>query len=222
MTDTEYRLPSTSQRAALVGRTGSGKTQHGFWLLSKAAFDKQPFFIVDFKRDELLNSTDRIKEIGLHEKLPKEPGIYITHPHPAQDAEVEAWLWKIWERGKSGLYVDEGYMLPDKGAMRAILTQGRSLKIPCIILSQRPVWLSRFVFSEADFFTVFHLNDTDDKKTVGRFLPTGLIKPRLADYHSAWYDVARDKALYIKPVPSADEITQSIEDRLKPGKRRFV
>lgn len=222
MSDPRFRLPTTSQRSAIVGRTGSGKTQYGFWQTSYAPFDRQPYYIVDYKRDHLLNSVDRIKEIGLHEKPPKQPGLYIVHPSPHEEAEVEAWLWKVWEKQRCGLYIDEGYMLPDKGALRAILTQGRSLQIPVTMLSQRPVWLSRFVFSEADFITRFHLNDKDDLKTVSRFMPSELGKERLARYQSAWYDVSEDMGLIIAPVPAADTIAERIEQRLKPGKRKWL
>jgi len=219
-----FRFPSNTQRALIVGRTGSGKTQYGTWLLSKAPFDRQPYFIVDYKTDELLNATDRIREIGLHEAIPKHPGLYIVHPLPHQEEEVERWLWKLWEKGRVGLYVDEGYFLPDKGAFQAILTQGRSRKIPSIVLTQRPVKINRFAISESDFYNIFHLNDRDDRTEVGRFIPRDRIdvNTRLPRYHSAWYDVANDHSLVIEPVPGSDTILDRIDDRLKPGKRRWL
>lgn len=220
----DFRLPGPTHRAWVGGRTGSGKTQYGDWLLSHANFDEQPWVIIDYKYDDLLNSVDRVKEIGISEKLPKHPGLYITHPLPSEEEEVEAWLWKVWARERIGLFVDEGYRMPAsrRGAFNAILTQGRSKKIPAIVLSQRPSFLPKFVFTEADFFTVFHLSNPDDRKTVEGFTDPDMYSVRLADYHSRWYDVAKDKFLIVKPVPSADEIASRIHDRLVPGKRKFV
>jgi hypothetical protein len=219
----DFRHPSISQRSLIVGRTGSGKTQFGAWQLSRTHFDKMPYFIVDYKGDELLAAPTRIKEIGLHEKLPDKPGLYIVHPLPHQEEEVERWLWKIWSQTHNGLYVDEGYFLPKPGnAFRALLTTGRSRKIPVTVLSQRPVELDRYAVSESDFYTIFHLNDIDDRKTVGRFVPKTLAHCRLPKFHSAWYDVAQDRSLIVSPVPGQDVIVERIEDRLKPGKRVWI
>ena len=218
----DFRLPNLQQRVAVIGRTGSGKTRFGIWLLSHAAFDKQPFVVVDYKGDDLIGGIDRMREIGPKE-VPKHPGLYVIRPLPNMGEEVENWLWKIWQRENIGLYVDEGYALPNKGAFQAILTQGRSKHLPVICLTQRPSWLSRFVFSEADFYAIFHLNDRRDKLTVQAFTPKERmdLKNRLPDYHSYWYDVGRDNVAIIQPVPSDDEILDRIEAKLKPRRRTF-
>lgn len=217
-----FRLPTNQQRVAVIGRTGSGKTQFGAWLLAHAPFDRQPYVVIDYKGDELLGQIERITEIGLNE-IPKKPGLYTIRPRPDQNEAVENWLWKIWAKEKIGLYVDEGYALPDKGAFQAILTQGRSKRIPAIVLTQRPTWVSRFVFSEADFYAVFHLNDQRDRLTVQAFTPRERMdmKNRLPDYNAYWYDVGRDKVFQMQPVPDADTIIDMIDARLTPKKRHF-
>lgn len=218
----DFRLPTNQQRVAVIGRTGSGKTQFGAWLLSHAPFDRQPYVVIDYKGDELLGAIDRIREIGLKE-VPKHPGLYTIRPLPSEEIDVENWLWKIWQKEKIGLYVDEGYALPDKGAFQAVLTQGRSKRIPVICLTQRPTWVSRFVFSEADFYAVFHLNDHRDRLTVQAFTPKERmdLRNRLADYNSYWYDVGKDKVFQLQPVPDAGVIVDSIDSRLTPKKRNF-
>lgn len=217
----EFRLPKTSQRLTIVGRTGSGKTQFGAWVLSLSHFDKQPYVIFDYKGDDLLNGIERAREIGLNE-LPKHPGIYIVKPLPEIDDErVENWLYAVWKRGRIGLYIDEGYMLPTKGAaFQACLTQGRSKKIPVITLSQRPVSLSRFIFSEADFHSVFELSVADDIKKV-RQNTTRLLDPelKLPEYHSHWYDVGKDALFNVRPAPPAETILETFWQRLKQNRR---
>lgn len=205
-----------------MGRTGSGKTQQAAWLLSLAAFDRQPYIIVDYKGDDLLNAIERVDEIRLGE-VPKHPGVYIVHPLPHETDETNEWLWKIWKREKTGLYFDEMYNVPDpqkKSALRAILTQGRSKRIPAICLTQRPAWVSRFIFSEADHYSVFHLNTSGDVSRVKEFMP-GDHETRLPTYNSQWYDVSQDASFQLLPAPDADTILQRFDDRLAPKRRKF-
>lgn len=217
----KFEFPGRRHRLLVVGRTGSGKTQAATWVLSHSHFDKQPYIIVDYKYDDLLNSSDRIHEIGLDERIPSKPGLYIVHPQPHQEEQVEDWLWKVWSKEKTGLYFDEGYMLPDKGALRAILTQGRSKHIPVIMLSQRPSQITRFAVSEADHYAVFHQNDKNDRKRIGEFTPPDFAHSDLPPYHFRWYNVAEHRVHNFAPVPTGDEILQRIEKRLGP-KRRFI
>lgn len=226
----EFRFPSPTERAAIVGRTGSGKTLLGAFVLSRSPFDKMPYVIVDYKRDDTLAKIRRAREIGLNE-VPRHPGVYILRLMPGLEEQTEAWLWKVWQKTHIGLYFDEAYLVPDKLALQAILTQGRSLRIPAICVSQRPVQVSRFVFSEADHVALFHLNDERDEDTVKRFTPKGFIEyvppeyprveneNRLPDFHSRWYDINKHKKFVLRPVPPADEIVSSIDARLQPQRR---
>ena len=228
----EFYWPKPTERLAIMGRTGSGKTQLGGQVLSTAPFDKMPYVIMDYKRDELLNKIKRTREIGLNE-IPKKPGLYIIHNDPGFEDETEKWLFNVWRRGRVGLYFDETYLVPDQKALQAILTQGRSLRIPAICVSQRPVQVSRFVFSEADHVAVFHLNDDRDVETVKKFTPRGFVDyvppehrsvdyprdTRLPNYHSRWYDIKNDRQYVLKPVPTADDIVKAIDARLQPSRR---
>lgn len=208
------RLPDETQRLAIVGATGSGKTQAAIWHLSQRDIDKRPWVIYNFKSDRSIDSIPRAVPIEIDE-IPIRPGVYIAHPHPDQVAEVEAQMWAIWEKQGIGVYIDEGYMVGDRNpAFRALLTQGRSREIPVIVLSQRPVWMDRFVFSESEFFQVFRLNHIKDKKSVMEFVPADLMK-RLPDYHSYYYDVGQDKVTVLRPVPGIGEIHRTFEHRLR-------
>lgn len=222
----EFRFPSVSQRVTVVGRTGSGKTYKGAWLLSHAPFDRQPYVIVDYKGDDLLNGIERIREIGQHEPLPKQPGLYIVHPDIHDHETTEDWLWSVWKRGKTGLYFDEAYMLPNsgytrRGALQAILTQGRSKHIPVISLVQRPSQISLFVMSEADFFSVFHLPRVQDRKTMSDLLGGHAVMEHSEEneFHSKWFDVGKHQMFSMKPVPDGDAISDAINARLEIKKR---
>jgi len=213
--EVSINLPDDTKRHVIVGSTGSGKTQCGIWHLSLRDYLNMPWVIFDFKGDDLIAEIGA-KEISVNSAPPKKPGLYVVRPLPeTDDASVEAFLMKCWAQEDIGLYIDEGYMIPnDSKAFKAILTQGRSKHIPVIVLSQRPVWLSRFVFSEADFYQVFRLNDKRDRQTVKSFLPFD-VEERLPDYHSYWYDVGNDFSQVWKPVPSKGTIIKSFRDNLR-------
>ena len=180
-----------------------------------------PWTIIDYKRDELFDGLAHIKEIGPNEKPPTKPGLYTMHPHPVHDEDaVEAWLTRIWENERHGLFVDEAFMLPNRGAFEGILTQGRSKKIPVITLSQRPAWITRYAYSEADHFFVFHLNTDDDKVKVRKMIDGNAIGT-LPDYHSWYFSVKNNLLSVMLPVPPAAEIQSRIDDRTKP-KRSFL
>jgi hypothetical protein len=222
----KLRLPNSTHRTVSVGRTGSGKTVAGVWHLSNAAIDRMPWIVYNFKNDaviEQIAANGNAVHIDL-DYIPKKPGIYIVNPLPSdaegQDSPVNAQLWKIWERTKMGIFVDEGYMMGDGKAFRAILTQGRSLRVPCIINAQRPSWISRFVFSEADFIQIFDLTDERDKETVTSFVPVDL-SVEIPTHHSCYYDVAQKAVFYLLPVPTPEETLKKIDSRI--GKqRRFI
>src|SRR5215469_2654678 len=136
-------IPGHDERLAVIGRTGSGKTHFAVWALSKANWPTRPWIIVDYKRDDLIGELPGVEEISLTpRRMPRHPGLYVVHPRPDSDDAVETFLMRIWERGHTGIYIDEGHILPERGGLQAILTQGRSKKIPAIVLTQRPKWVS--------------------------------------------------------------------------------
>jgi len=208
-------LPRYDKRTAVIGSTGSGKTQFAVWLLSTRDFDVRPWIIFDYKGDELIEEIDP-QLISVYGEVPTKPGIYAVRPIPElDDKAVEAFLWKIWAKGEIGIYIDEGYMIGQRNpALNACLTQGRSKHIEMIILSQRPLWLSRFVFSEANYFAVFNLTDQDDRKTVGRFIGGKASKP-LPAYNCLWYDVDKQEPCQFAPVPDRKILIATFQDRLK-------
>ena len=212
------RLPTDTNRHAIVGATGSGKTQAALWHLSLRNYQEKPWIIYNFKKDESIDGIPFARHIGVDE-IPVRPGVFIVHPMPHETDSVENQMWAIWERGNTGVYVDEGYMVGrDNRAFRALLTQGRSKHVPMIVLSQRPVWMDRFVFSESEFFQVFRLQHRKDVKNVEEFVPADLGK-RLPEFHSYYYDVGSNDVTVLKPVPELDKIHATFEQRLKRLKK---
>lgn len=219
-------LPNDSERVVILGQTGTGKSVAGAWHLSRRSFDKKPWIVLNPKRDALLDSIGA-EELALTDKPPIHPGIYQYVPVPndkGDDELVNRMLSRVIANGmnnkSTGLYFDEGYSIPERSRpFRQILTQGRSLKIPAITLSQRPVWMDKFVWSETNFIQYFFLLSESDQKIAHEWLPRTIdVAKRLPRRHSHYYDVARDKADIFSPVPPPDTLRQLFRDRLKKGR----
>lgn len=212
-------LPRYDKRTSVLGSTGSGKTQFAVWLLSLRDFDKRPWVIFDFKGDELIEAINP-QEISIFDNPPKKPGLYVVRPIPEMhDEAVKNFLWKCWAKGRIGLYIDEGYMLGARNpALNACLTQGRSKHIEMIVLSQRPKWMSKFVFSEANYFAVFNLTLAEDRDYVRAYIGETNVT-LLPRYHSLWYDVDKQEACQFGPVPDRKTLIASFDERLKSRRK---
>lgn len=205
----QFRFPGPADRTTVIGATGSGKTTCGVWLLSAMPLASMPWVVIDFKRETLFDQVGMppIREID-YGTVPKRPGLYILSPNPGEEEPLEDWLWRVWERENTGLYIDEAMLMPDDKAMRAILQQGRSKRLPVIACTQRPVTIPRAFFSEASFFALYRVQDRRDYDTVRGFVP-GDVTSLLPEYHWRWYDVARNLLARMSPVP-ADRIVPAL------------
>lgn len=212
--------PDDTQRITIIGKTGSGKTQGAAWLLSERSYDRKPWIVFNWKYDDLLDGIPGAQEMKLGDRIPKKPGIYLVHPNPADTEAVEALMWRIWEHENVGMFVDEGYMIPARSpAFQAILTQGRSKRLPVIMLTQRPAWVTRFAFSEADYIQLYQLTDLRDAKVVREFMPLPIEQPLPGRYWSWYWDNIRNHKAVLQPVPNRDIILETFYRRLKQPRR---
>jgi hypothetical protein len=219
------RLLGIQDRISIVGRTGSGKTVGAGFHALAIPIEDMPLLIYNFKGDEL------IEQIGEHPEVkhittaqfPDGPGVWIVNPLPGEEDRVEEQLWRVWARRYTAVWFDEGYMITGSKAYRAILTQGRSLRIPAISVSQRPVWMDVFSFTEATYFHVYDLVNAADRKKMMEYVPADLSK-RLPAFYSYHHDVPEAQTEILRPVPPPDEIVRRFHGRLdamKP-KRKIV
>ena len=210
-------LPDETKRTTIVGRTGSGKTWFGVWLLSMQNFLSMPWVILDFKRDNLLNSLGA-QEITLQE-IPIDAGLYIARVMPHDVEAVDNFLNEVWKVGRIGLFIDEAMSpaIVKSSAYGVVMTQGRALRIPVINCTQRPAWLNNVTLSESDYFAAFALNRKDDRKRISEFAGDedyGDIFKNLNQYHCRWVDVSSNTISTIKPVPEKQLLIKSFADKL--------
>jgi hypothetical protein len=215
----KWIIPSDSERVIAVGHTGSGKSQMLTYLLSLKNLQARPWIIIDYKRDPLFQSMlkqriirHQLKPVGA---VPKRAGLYLMRPLELDADDVNTFLWRVHRRGRIGLLFDECAWAPagEGSAVRAILQQGRSLRIPVLAGNQRPVSMGdRNFIEQADYISVFWLSNREDRKIIAQYAP---IDPdiRLEQYHSWWYDVKRDKLFRLTPVPPGHTILSMIAEK---------
>jgi hypothetical protein len=183
--------------------------------------DQMPWVIVDFKRESAIARIPYLQEIPIGE-IPTRPGVFVVRPFPTQETEMEEYFMQIWDAEGIGLYIDEGVMVANNAALDAILIQGRSKQIPVIMLSQRPVGISRFAFSESQYFVVFPNHDKRERKTISEFTPifptsASLDEIMLPRYHSYYYEVTGNRVTKLAPVPDITTILATFERKLRPS-----
>lgn len=225
----QINLPKKRDRLVNVGRTGTGKTVAGLWHLSNYPLD-DPWVLFNFKDDEHIESIDKAVPID-YDFIPrqKDEGLYVINVMPAdtkgsfrEPSILEKYFEKLWQRQNIGIFIDEAFMVGQNDAFEMCLTQGRSRRLPMIINTQRPCWISRFCFSEASYIQVFDLNDDRDIQTIESFVPVDwdTEKP-LAKHHSYYYDIAEDSLVRFAPVPDMDAIRKVFDAKLKRKRVRL-
>lgn len=198
------------KRAMVAGRTGSGKSTLACWLLNRspghwlilnpkwtAAFNKMP----DSKTIESLD----LKKIG--DSLAKNR-FTIVNPKSTQsdpdtlDALV---MWLHESYTDVGLCVDELYSIHRNGTagpgLIGWLTRGRELRQSFLGLTQRPAWLSKFLFSESDYIGGMSLALENDRKRMFEITGQPAFLEKLPPRFWLWYDAENDSLRKFGPVP---------------------
>ena len=206
-------LPSIFQgkRAILAGRTGSGKSTLACWMLENSsghwfilnpkhtkAYDRLPDSIVvksayDFKRLE--------REIQRHRFV-------IVNPKQAEATPDGMDYFAQWVHDEFrglGLCCDELYTMHRNGVagegLLSYLTRGRELGQSFLGQTQRPAWISQFLFSESDYIGEMSLNLVKDRKRMVEFIGHAAAMEKLPPHWWLWYDVAADDLRKFRPVP---------------------
>jgi hypothetical protein len=190
--------------------------------LSQRSFDQRPWVVIDCKGDDLVSALPVSAPASLHDDPPTDPGLYVVK------AEIEDhdrggpltdYLRKIYEQGNIGVMIDEGGMVGQRNrGLRMILTLGRSRSVPLIILTQRPVNVDKYAFSESEYLQIFYIQIKDDQQTVHGYISEEQLNfetlRKRGLYHSAWFDVRANELTYMEPCPSFTEIYDRILTRL--------
>lgn len=207
------KSPSNEDRIAIIGRSGSGKTQFSIWLLGElrlGPWSDMPITVFDPKRSKLVKrllDAKVMQRISIDKNPPKHPGLYVVQPQPVTDDQaVLDYLQRIYEQERHATYFDEILDLGNRNkGFRRLLTQGRELKIPMMYCTQRPYNCDAYSLSEAEYIAAFKLRNPDDIDRVSKYSPD-YSPSELGNYQCHWYDVGSDEGVNLRPAPNVAAI----------------
>jgi hypothetical protein len=116
-------------------------------------------------------------------------------------------------------YIDELYHFHKGGragpGLNGLYTRGRSRGITTIGSTQRPAWVSGFIFSETNLFYLFGLNRKSDRKRVDDFIEgfAELPVPNLHHFY-VYRQGSQEKPRIMPPVKVADAAKLGYTDHL--------
>jgi len=183
-----------SERAAIVGRTGSGKTT----LARQLVGTYRNLVVIDPKwRFELARTMVVAGSAADFARLyPQRTTrlVYRPDPESSDHADVDAVIRRVLRYGRTCLCLDEAmdYATPSAilPAYRRALTQGRELLVPVVSLTQRPRAVHNTVLSEAEHLFVFDLQVASDRDKMADLAGDALRERILTPYAFAYYGPA--------------------------------
>lgn len=212
-------LLNTGERGLLVGMTGSGKTQNALFQIEAAT--QWPKIIFDTKIEPkfqtlphshekmwLVESVSKLQEISKR-KAAEWPDYILVRPHEKELLDFDLmndYSQIVYHRfGKCLIYFDELYQWHARGqpveGIQGLLTRGRSKGKTVLMGTQKPVWISRFCFSESQKFYCHYLGDRRDRETLDNIAPDFSRYPLLPKFHFYFYETGKDRAELYSPVP---------------------
>lgn len=164
----------TSERVAIVGKTGSGKTYFARHLLRPA-----PRLIVADVKGTIDPAEWALDPLPMAKGLARlEAGkpARIRVPNLLSAQAWEDFFWNVYRLRNVVLYLDEVYAIgPPVGSpgLRALYTRGRELGIGVVASTQRPRYIPGFILSEAEWLVAFQTRMPQDAELLTQL--TGLI-----------------------------------------------
>lgn len=198
------------QRAIMAGRTGSGKSTWARWMLTRSP---GTWLILNPKHSDAYNGLSDstvITSLDLRkiESAMLRYRFVIINPDTLEsDADtLDAFILSVHNNWRNvGFCCDELYKLHKNGVagqgLIGWLTRGRELKQSFLGLSQRPAWLSQFVFSETDYIGSMSLVLPDDRKRMEKMTGKLDFDKKLDERDWLWYTVTSDRLNYYGAVP---------------------
>lgn len=178
-----------ADRVLIVGRTGSGKS-----TLARALFyGQRNLVVIDPKHEEVLpRSLTATTPREFAQAFPQRTTRVLFRPDPEsrRSDDVDEVLRRVLRYGRTCVLLHEtvDYATPTRiiPALRRAIKTGRSLGVPVVSCSQRPVGLHNDVISEADHVFAFDLGLDGDREKIAGVGGAGFLS-RPPDEHGFLY-----------------------------------
>jgi hypothetical protein len=195
------------ERVALVGRAGSGKTYLLRWMVLRSGLR---WAILDTKHDPGFDEWRPVAGLlttRMLRRLWNDNPYIVIRPGPKQNtpAILDAYLGDLHDGFDNfGVAIDETYQIvtgsrPGQG-LTGLVTRGRARGQAVIMGAQRPAWVPKFMFSEANYIAEMSLSLRDDRERVYEFVGDGRVLRKLPPREWFWFDVAREHLILYAPV----------------------
>ncbi|MCI0558350.1 MAG: type IV secretory system conjugative DNA transfer family protein [Nitrososphaera sp.] len=198
-------IPKLGEHVIVCGQNGSGKTV-AMHRLALSMLELGPVVVVDTKDEPRYMKTHAKAVRAIEHTLSrsrardKDPKIKVWKPDIETVASPELLdesLNHLYRRLRRGtVVIDELYPFHSGGragpGLTALLTRGRSRGITVLMGSQRPAWVSRFVFTEAKHYWIYKLIDRQDRKRLAEVIPGFAIDEILPRFHFRYYCSSSD------------------------------
>lgn len=162
------------RRVAVFGAAGSGKSYLCKWIILRS--DRMRWIILDTKHEPLFDEWHPIDGLPSMDQLIKlwkdMPRVVVRPTGPENNRDtLDLFLSLLHETfDRFGVYIDETYQValgikPCPG-FTGLVTRGRVRGQTVIMGSQRPAWIPKFAFTEANYYCVLRLGLKQDRLTV--------------------------------------------------------
>ena len=199
------------ERAIISGRTGSGKSTLGCWILERSPGHWIVLNPKHTKAYDGLNDSHTIKgiDLGKIDRSLREHRFTIVNPtgDQATPEVLDEFVGYIHDTYKNiGVCADELYTLHNNGragkGLLGLLTRGRELKQAFLGMTQRPAGLSQFNFSESQYICGMSLTLEDDRKRLYQMTGRREFLEKMEPHEWLWYYVSQDHLRKFGPVPT--------------------
>lgn len=213
-------LIGPTDRTLIVGRTGGGKST----LARTLFYGHRSLVVVDPKHEELLaRSVTVYTPAEFRAVFPQRSTRIVFRPDPelAPSDDVDEVIRRVLGYGRTCLLLHEAvdYATPTRilPALRRASKIGRTLGVPVVVCSQRPIGLHNDLISEADHVFAFDLGLAGDReKIAGVGGPAFLERPR-TEFGFLYYGVRTTAGRVVECPPLAIPAEPSTPADAQPG-----
>lgn len=193
------------ERLVACGTTGSGKS-----TLAKRYLERSPYHWIIFnpkgtRAFDRLPGThtldNKITIVNVEAAIKKYKYVNLKFSSGWTWEYQDALLRNICEKFTNiGVLIDELYYIHASNGFAGsglvgLLSRGRELHQTFIGLTQRPRFVSKFIFSESDYLIEFFLKLPEDRKTLFQQTGEDIALVKQAGHNFLFFDLVRDRVI---------------------------